>query len=129
MGLTTARTRTLRALAGAAAAGRLNLDPGADPEETTARLAELPGIGPWTISYILMRTGHPDAFPASDLVLRRAMERLGAGPGHAARWRPWRGYAALHLWTWSATSGPAAAPPGPARARQAIPEKTNGSDD
>ena len=104
LGLTTARQATLRALAAACAAGRLNLDPGADPEETAARLAELPGVGPWTVAYILMRTGDPDAFPGSDLGLRRAMERLGLEPGRADRWRPWRAYAALHLW--AALAGP-----------------------
>jgi AraC family transcriptional regulator, regulatory protein of adaptative response / DNA-3-methyladenine glycosylase II len=98
LGLTTARQATLRALAAACAAGRVNLDPGTDPEETAARLAELPGVGPWTVAYILMRTGDPDAFPGSDLGLRRAMERLGIEPGRAGRWRPWRAYAALHLW-------------------------------
>ena len=67
------------------------------------RLAELPGIGPWTISYILMRAvGDPDAFPASDLGLRRALERLGGTASAPDRWRPWRAYAAVHLWTWSA---------------------------
>src|SRR5215470_12806409 len=106
LGLTTARQATLRALAAACAAGRLNLDPGADPEETAARLAELPGVGPWTVAYILLRTGDPDAFPGSDLGLRRAMERLGLGPGRADRWRPWRAYAALHLW--AALAGPPA---------------------
>jgi AraC family transcriptional regulator, regulatory protein of adaptative response / DNA-3-methyladenine glycosylase II len=106
LGLTTARQATLRALAAACAAGRLNLDPGADPEETAARLAELPGVGPWTVAYILLRTGDPDAFPASDLGLRRAMERLGFEPGRAGRWRPWRAYAALHLW--AALAGPPA---------------------
>ncbi len=98
LGLTTARQATLRALAAACAAGRLNLDPGTDPEETAARLAELPGVGPWTVAYVLMRTGDPDAFPGSDLGLRRAMERLGIEPARADRWRPWRAYAALHLW-------------------------------
>ena len=98
LGLTTVRQATLRALAAACAAGRLSLDPGADPEETAARLAELPGVGPWTVAYILMRTGDPDAFPGSDLGLRRAMQRLGLEPGRADRWRPWRAYAALHLW-------------------------------
>ena len=102
LGLTTGRQRTLRALAQAVASGRLNLDPGADPAETAARLAELPGIGPWTISYILMRSGDPDAFPATDLGVRRAMAGLGAPPGHPAHWRPWRAYAAMHLWTWYA---------------------------
>ena len=100
LGLTTSRQRTLRALATAAAAGRLSLDPGADPAETAARLAELPGIGPWTVGYIMMRAGDPDRFPAGDIGLRRAMTQLGAAPEHAARWRPWRSYAVLHLWTW-----------------------------
>ena len=107
LGLTTARQATLRALAAACAAGRLNLDPGTDREETAARLAELPGVGTWTVAYVLMRTGDPDAFPGSDLGLRRAMERLGLEPGRAGRWRPWRAYAALHLWA------ALAEPPGP----------------
>ena len=42
----------------------------------------------------------PDAFPEADLGLRRALARLGAPAGHPARWRPWRAYAAMHLWTW-----------------------------
>ena len=103
LGLTTARQRTLRGLAAAAASGRLTLDPGADPGEIAARLAELPGIGPWTIGYILMRAAaDPDAFPEADLGLRRALARLGAPAGRPARWRPWRAYAAMHLWTWPA---------------------------
>jgi AraC family transcriptional regulator, regulatory protein of adaptative response / DNA-3-methyladenine glycosylase II len=106
LGLTTARQATLRALAAACAAGRLSLDPGTDREETAARLAELPGVGPWTVAYVLMRTGDPDAFPGSDLGLRRAMERLGLEPGRAGRWRPWRAYAALHLW--ASLAGPPA---------------------
>ena len=111
LGLTTGRQATLRALAAACADGQLNLDPGTDPEETAARLAELPGVGPWTIAYILMRAGgDPDAFPGSDLGLRRAMERLGIEPGQVDRWRPWRAYAALHLW--AALAGPPA-PDGP----------------
>ncbi len=108
LGLTTGRQATLRALATACAAGRLNLDAGADPEEAAARLAELPGVGPWTAAYILMRAGgDPDAFPDTDLGLRRAMERLGGEPGRPDRWRPWRAYAALHLWT-ALTEPPAA---------------------
>jgi AraC family transcriptional regulator, regulatory protein of adaptative response / DNA-3-methyladenine glycosylase II len=107
LGLTTARQATLRALAAACAAGRVNLDPGTDPEETAGRLAELPGVGPWTVAYILMRAGDPDAFPGSDLGLRRAMERHGIEPARAGRWRPWRAYAALHLWA------ALAEPPGP----------------
>ena len=67
----------------------------------------LPGVGPWTVAYVMMRTGDPDAFPGSDLGLRRAMERLGLEPGRSDRWRPWRAYAALHLWA------ALAEPPGP----------------
>ena len=107
LGLTTARQATLRALAAAVASGAVELDHGADPEQTAARLGELPGIGPWTISYILMRAvGDPDAFPASDLGLRRALGSLGGSTARADRWRPWRAYAAVHLWTWPA-GGPA----------------------
>ena len=112
LGLTTRRQVTLRTLAAACAGGRLNLDPGTDPEETAARLAELPGIGPWTVAYILMRAVHdPDAFPGSDLGLRRSMEQLGCEPERAGRWRPWRAYAALHLWASLAGPSALAGPP------------------
>jgi AraC family transcriptional regulator of adaptative response / DNA-3-methyladenine glycosylase II len=112
LGLTGARQATLRALAAAVAGGRLSLDPGADPQEIAARLAELPGVGPWTVSYVLMRAvADPDAFPAADLGLRRAMGRLGCDPARAERWRPWRAYAALYLWQ---VPGPAAGPLRPA---------------
>ncbi|PRY00511.1 DNA-3-methyladenine glycosylase 2 [Allonocardiopsis opalescens] len=98
VGLTGARRRTLRALAEAVADGGLHLDSGADVAATTAALEELPGIGPWTSGYIAMRAlRDPDAFPGTDLVLRRAME--SAGITTTEPWRPWRAYAALHLWT------------------------------
>ncbi|HEY9388365.1 MAG TPA: AlkA N-terminal domain-containing protein [Mycobacteriales bacterium] len=105
LGLTRARAATLRALAEVVAAGDLVLDRGADREDTVRRLRELPGVGPWTATYVAMRAlGDPDAMPATDLVLRRTSARLG-GPGdgraleqRAARWRPWRAYAAMHLW-------------------------------
>lgn len=129
LGLTTARQRTLRALAAAAAGGGLTLDPGADPGELAARLAELPGIGPWTIGYILMRAaGDPDAFPAADLGLRRALARLGAPAGHEARWRPWRAYAAMQLWTWPSQpdpARPARTAPRPAQADPPRPAQTD----
>lgn len=113
LGLTTGRQRTLRALAAAAASGRLTFGPGADPEETAARLAELPGIGPWTISYVLMRAvADPDAFPAGDLGVQRAMARLGCEPGRERRWRPWRAYATVHLWSAGAALPPPPGQPG-----------------
>ena len=95
IGLTTSRVRTLRAVAGAVASGDLALDPAADRDDTRGRLLDLPGIGPWTVEYVAMRAlADPDAFPASDLVLRR---RTSAVDPNA--WQPWRAYAAMHLWT------------------------------
>jgi len=100
-----ARRRALRGLAGALADGRIVLDPGADREEVRARLLALPGIGPWTASYVAMRAlGDPDAFLATDLGVRRALERQGRSGApadaerEAERWRPWRSYALAHLW-------------------------------
>jgi AraC family transcriptional regulator of adaptative response / DNA-3-methyladenine glycosylase II len=71
-------------------------------EETLSSMVELPGIGPWTANYIAMRgLGWSDAFPEGDLVLRQALG--GATPrvcrAHAERWRPFRAYAVLYLWT------------------------------
>jgi AraC family transcriptional regulator of adaptative response / DNA-3-methyladenine glycosylase II len=94
IGLTGGRIKTLRAVAAAHATGELALDPSADRDETRTRLLALPGIGPWTADYVAMRAlGDPDAFPASDLILRRKI--AGLNPD---RWRPWRAYAAMHLW-------------------------------
>jgi len=69
-------------------------------------LRSLPGVGEWTAQYIAMRElREPDAFPAADIGLMRAMsDASGVRPSpaallaHAERWRPWRAYAALHLW-------------------------------
>jgi AraC family transcriptional regulator, regulatory protein of adaptative response / DNA-3-methyladenine glycosylase II len=98
------RARALKALTAALARGELVLDPAADREEARRRLLALPGIGPWTADYIAMRgLGDSDAFLASDLGVRRALERLGEDgrPGAAARlaerWRPYRAYAFQHL--------------------------------
>jgi AraC family transcriptional regulator of adaptative response / DNA-3-methyladenine glycosylase II len=100
-----ARTRTLSALVGALGSGRLSLDPGCDRAEALSVLSELPGFGPWTIQVIAMRAlGDPDAFPATDLGVRRAAEALGLPTApvalneHAERWRPWRAYAVQYLW-------------------------------
>lgn len=92
-GMPAARARALRALA-AAVAGGLRLDPPLDLRPTRAALLALPGFGPWTVEYIAMRAlRDPDAWPGSDLHLRRAA--AGADP---ERWRPWRAYAAMVLW-------------------------------
>jgi AraC family transcriptional regulator of adaptative response / DNA-3-methyladenine glycosylase II len=99
------RGRALIALATALAAGELVLGPGADLDASREALLALPGIGPWTTSYIEMRAlGNGDAFLVSDLGLRHALERLGEDGDPAAatrlgeRWRPYRAYALQHLW-------------------------------
>ncbi|MBX6354639.1 MAG: DNA-3-methyladenine glycosylase 2 family protein [Micromonosporaceae bacterium] len=100
-----ARRETIRALARAVAAGKLELDPGADRAETERRLTELPGIGPWTASYIALRgLGDPDVFLATDLGVRRGAGLLGLPTDarslaeYARRWGPWRSYATIRLW-------------------------------
>ncbi|MCK0091911.1 3-methyladenine DNA glycosylase 2 [Rhodococcus sp. F64268] len=112
--ITGARSRTVHALANAAADG---LDPVSGPE-FRADLLALPGIGPWTVDYLSLRAlGDRDAFPSGDLVLRRALGGISAGEAtaRAETWRPWRAYAVSHLWTHAAyttsrtSSSPAAA--------------------
>jgi DNA-3-methyladenine glycosylase II/AraC family transcriptional regulator of adaptative response / DNA-3-methyladenine glycosylase II len=101
VGITGARARTLQALAAACADG-LDIGPGADPREVRRRLLDLPGIGPWTADYLALRAlGDRDAFPATDLVLRRALGGLvpAAAVALAEKWRPLRAYAVTHLWT------------------------------
>ena len=95
------RARALVTLAAALASGEVALHPGADRDEAAARLLALPGIGPWTVAYIRMRAlSDPDAFPATDVGVLRALAALGGSAGVAAaeRWRPWRSYAVHHLW-------------------------------
>lgn len=102
IGMPGSRRAALQRLAAALADGSIALDPAADRDEVGKGLVALPGIGPWTAEYVRLRAlGDPDAFPASDLGVRKALVRLGA-PGDtelaAERWRPWRGYALQHLW-------------------------------
>jgi len=92
-----ARGAALVELARLVAAGELRLEPDTDVAETRARLLAIPGIGPWTVSYIAMRAlGDRDEFPRGDVALRRALERLD--DPDPDRWRPWRSYAVMHLW-------------------------------
>ena len=62
----------------------------------------LPGIGPWTADYVAMRAlGDPDVFLPTDLGVRNAADRLGidAVAERSERWRPWRSYALMRLWS------------------------------
>ena len=96
IGIPGARGETIRRLARAVSTGSLELSSSAPFDETRAALLALPGIGPWTAEYVALRVlRDPDAYPAGDLGLRKA----GATPARAEAWRPWRAYAAVHLWT------------------------------
>ncbi len=101
LGIVSARARAIVALAQAVADGSLALDRQAPVEDTMRRLEELPGIGSWTAHYLAMRAlRHPDAFPAADIAIRKALGGLSprAAAARAEAWRPWRSYAVLHLW-------------------------------
>jgi AraC family transcriptional regulator, regulatory protein of adaptative response / DNA-3-methyladenine glycosylase II len=101
LGITAARAACLVSLARAAVAMRIVLEPSPNPETEISRLQECAGIGEWTAQYIALRALRwPDAFPAGDLGLLKA---AGAASPRALRtasatWRPWRAYAAMHLW-------------------------------
>lgn len=105
IGLTRSRTLTLQSLGAAMMRDRNLLRAYETLEETTQKLVTLPGVGPWTAQYIAMRAlREPDAFPATDLGLLRAMQTAQGRPSPAVlanmadAWRPWRAYAALRLW-------------------------------
>jgi AraC family transcriptional regulator of adaptative response / DNA-3-methyladenine glycosylase II len=105
-----ARGRAINELANAVATGHLDLDPSCDLAATKRSLRALPGIGDWTTEYIAMRVlGDPNAFPAGDLGLQKALlpgTRLSERVLRDASkiWKPWRAYAALALWKSLGTS-------------------------
>jgi AraC family transcriptional regulator of adaptative response / DNA-3-methyladenine glycosylase II len=97
------RRATLVDLADRITLGKIALDAGADRDDVRRALLDVPGIGPWTADYVLLRgLGDPDVFLASDLGVAQALTELGVEPVEAAsmqdRWRPWRSYAVHHLW-------------------------------
>ena len=115
IGVTSARAATIRGIAQALLDGRVDFRAEQPMDEFVARWVALPGIGEWTAHYIAMRAlSHPDAFPAADLILRRAAAGGGAElstralTALAEAWRPWRAYAVMHLWR---SAGEAAARP------------------
>jgi AraC family transcriptional regulator of adaptative response / DNA-3-methyladenine glycosylase II len=101
-----ARAATLSALAAALLKNPDLLSGSCELDEAVRRLRSIPGVGEWTAQYIALRQlREPDAFPAADLGLMRALaDRHGKRPSaaqlvlRAERWRPWRAYAAQHLW-------------------------------
>ncbi|MDF1485722.1 AlkA N-terminal domain-containing protein [Ramlibacter sp. H39-3-26] len=109
LGIVRQRQAALQALARETAAGRLALYPGADVAATCAALRALPGIGDWTAQYVAMRALRwPDAFPAGDVALQKALGVATARAAEAAAqgWRPWRSYAVLRAWHAPCTDTP-----------------------
>jgi len=105
LGITGARAACIRGMARALLEGRVDFAPEQTLEGFVESWTRLDGIGDWTAQYIAMRAlSHPDAFPAGDLILRRAassdekMLSEKALRALAEPWRPWRSYAVLHLW-------------------------------
>jgi AraC family transcriptional regulator of adaptative response / DNA-3-methyladenine glycosylase II len=94
LGLPRARQGTIRSFAHAVAEDEIRLDGSVGVDELVASLTAIDGLGPWTANTLALRLGEPDAFPATDLGLRRAID----APTVADRWRPWRALAAMHLW-------------------------------
>jgi AraC family transcriptional regulator of adaptative response / DNA-3-methyladenine glycosylase II len=106
LGITTARAAAIAGIASAFIADRTLFDPRRDLAETVSRLCDLPGVGEWTAQYIAMRAlGESDAFLAGDVGVQRRFAIDGRRPTsqqllrYADRWRPWRAYAMVHLWT------------------------------
>ncbi|GAP65219.1 3-methyladenine DNA glycosylase/8-oxoguanine DNAglycosylase [Mizugakiibacter sediminis] len=104
IGVTRARAETIRRLARAVASGEVDFRAEQGLPAFVEAWSALPGIGAWTAHYVALRAlGHPDAFPAADLVLRKV---AGGGAPLATRalqalaedWRPWRAYATMLLW-------------------------------
>ncbi|CAE6924465.1 DNA-3-methyladenine glycosylase II [Pseudomonas marincola] len=105
IGMPGKRVETLQNFAREIASGNLQLSMQMGYQALVERLCALPGIGPWTAEYIALRAfGEPDAFPDSDLGLLKAP--VWGNDGIKAKqlkllaeaWRPWRAYAAAHLW-------------------------------
>ncbi|MFL6837036.1 MAG: AlkA N-terminal domain-containing protein [Bradyrhizobium sp.] len=106
LGMPNARATAVTSLAQAICADPAIFGRGTSLEDAITKLRSLAGIGEWTAQYIAMRElREPDAFPAADIGLLRAMaDDEGRRPSpsellaRGERWRPWRAYAALHLW-------------------------------
>ncbi len=105
LGIAKQRQAAIVAIANGVASGRITLHAGADVPATMAALKELPGIGDWTAQYIAMRALRwPDAFPAGDVALHKALGVLGSKKAAkeveamSQAWKPWRSYAVVRAW-------------------------------
>lgn len=100
-----ARIRTILDVARRLATGELVVSAESPRDELSARLLEIPGIGPWTAGYVALRvTGAPDILLTTDVALRNGAAVLGLPNDprslalHGETWAPWRSYASMHLW-------------------------------
>jgi AraC family transcriptional regulator, regulatory protein of adaptative response / DNA-3-methyladenine glycosylase II len=100
IGLTTRRAATVVNFARAVGDDPTLLGATLPLDTFVERIADLPGLGPWTAHYVAMRMGYADAFPASDLGVRKALNTTSDKEvlRLAERWRPYRAYATMHLW-------------------------------
>ena len=114
LGMPRSRAAALSAMTHAVIADPQIFGPKRSLDDAVGALKILPGIGEWTAQYIAMRElREPDAFPAADIGLMRALaDDTGGRPSpaellaRAEAWRPWRAYAALHLWSSEPQSKP-----------------------
>lgn len=100
-GVVRQRAKAIVALARAVSEGFIDLSPFADIREMSDRLIDIPGIGAWTVQYLLMRVyGYPDAFLVSDLGVKKAFPDMKEQElkEHSAAWSPWRSYVMMSLW-------------------------------
>jgi AraC family transcriptional regulator of adaptative response / DNA-3-methyladenine glycosylase II len=104
IGMPGARVAAIKAFATAVDKGDVPIDGRLPLDDLIAAITAVPGLGPWTASYLALRMGERDAFPVADLGLRRAASRDGTPLSTAAlaeraeRWRPHRATAAVRLW-------------------------------
>jgi AraC family transcriptional regulator of adaptative response / DNA-3-methyladenine glycosylase II len=106
IGLPKARAESIRALALAVHRGEIRFDGVLDSETFIRHLMRVPGIGNWTAQYVAMRAlGDPDAFPSGDIALLRnsGVATTKDLDARAEAWRPWRAYAAIHVWSIAGT--------------------------
>jgi AraC family transcriptional regulator of adaptative response / DNA-3-methyladenine glycosylase II len=110
IGLPRARQEAIRAFAQAVADDAIRLDGSVSLDELTASIVSIQGLGPWTAHYLALRLGERDAFPSTDLGLRRALgaraSSRSALTALAEPWRPWRALAATYLWAAESEAGP-----------------------
>lgn len=113
LGIIGSRADTIRRVAAAVVDGTVSFDYAQEPDAFCRSLTALKGIGDWTAQYVAMRAlKYPDAFPHADLGLLRAFDAPGKErlkpaelKARAERWRPWRAYAALLLWSSDSNAG------------------------